>query len=67
MTWEELVKEEFTKAGKPEPCNEECAFLLWEYTAFPFVDEKTVRSQIRDVIAQGGEEHPTPTTGGTAE
>lgn len=50
MTWTELVQDEYHAKGFAQPCEEECDFVLWEKTAFPFADEPAIRQQIREAL-----------------
>lgn len=43
MTWIDLVKHYFPKAD-----DREADYILWEKTAFPLVDLKTVESQLKE-------------------
>lgn len=45
LNWRELVQEEMGR----EVSLEECDFILWELTAYPFGDEGYIRKQIREL------------------
>ncbi|MCP4392671.1 MAG: hypothetical protein GY804_00095 [Alphaproteobacteria bacterium] len=40
--------EDLIRKFEPDLTDEECDFILWEKTAFPFCDMETVEGQLKD-------------------